>query len=125
MKLTVLLLIVIGVMSCWAGWLDQTTDFSINTMSATHSRGESAVVKYGCGACHTIPGIRGADGLVGPPLDKIASRTYIAGVLRNSPENLRQWIRNPQAVDPLTAMPNLQIPESDINDLVAFLQTLQ
>ena len=41
-------------------------------------RGQSAIGKYGCAACHTIPGIHGANATVGPPLDRIAVRSYLA-----------------------------------------------
>jgi cytochrome c2 len=89
------------------------------------ARGEAAIRRYGCGACHTIPGIRAADGLVGPSLDRIASRTYIAGVLVNSPDHMKQWIKNPPGVDPRTAMPNLRVQDEDLNDLAAYLYTLR
>src|SRR5919202_5823376 len=73
------------------------------------TRGRAAISRYGCATCHTIPGIRGADALVGPPLTQIASRSYIAGVLPNTPENMVRWIENPPQVDRLTAMPNLGV----------------
>ena len=88
-------------------------------------RGKSAVQKYGCGACHTIPGIPGAYATVGPPLTQMGSRNYIAGVMKNTPENLIQWIQNPPAVDPKTAMPHLGISESDARDVAAFIYTLK
>jgi cytochrome c len=89
------------------------------------ARGRAAVARYGCASCHTIPGIRGADALVGPPLTKIASRTYIAGVLTNSPDNMVRWIQNPPAVDPLTAMPKLGVSEQDARDIASYLYTLR
>jgi cytochrome c1 len=89
------------------------------------ARGASAILHYGCGYCHTIPGIRDADGLVGPPLGGIARRVYVAGVLQNNPQNLIRWIRNPQAVDPLTAMPNLGVTEIDARHIAAYLYTLR
>jgi cytochrome c1 len=64
----------------------------------------SLIAKYGCGACHQIPGVEGADGLVGPPLTNIGSRVYIAGVLPNTPDNLAAWIQNPQSYVPGNAM---------------------
>lgn len=87
--------------------------------------GKIAVHNYGCASCHTIPGIEGADALVGPPLDRIASRSYIAGVLVNTPENLVRWVRNPPRVDPLTAMPNLHVNDRDARDIATFLSTLR
>lgn len=89
------------------------------------NRGQAAIYRYGCSSCHTIPGIRGANGLVGPPLDRIGSRMYIAGVLVNTPENMMRWIRNPPAVDSKTAMPNLHVSESDTRDIAAYLYTLR
>jgi putative membrane protein len=85
--------------------------------------GATVIRNYGCGSCHTIPGIRGADALVGPPLAGIGGRSYIAGVLTNSPHNLTRWIQHPQEVDPLTAMPDLGVSESDARDIAAYLYT--
>jgi cytochrome c len=84
-------------------------------------RGAVAIRQYGCGACHTIPGIRGAEGLVGPPLTGIAQRAYVGGVLTNTPENLVRWIQNPPAVDPQTAMPNVGVTYSDAVDIAGYL----
>jgi len=89
------------------------------------SRGPALMRKYGCQSCHTIPGVVGADGLVGPPLAGIASRSYIAGVLTNAPDNMLRWIRDPKAVDPLTAMPNTGVTASDARHIVAYLYTLK
>jgi cytochrome c1 len=95
------------------------------TPGGSIARGRAGIVQYGCASCHTIPGIPGADALVGPPLDRIASRTYVAGVLVNTPENLVRWIQDPPGVDPLTAMPNLRVTESDARDIATFLSTLR
>ena len=50
--------------------------------------GRDKIRHYGCHGCHTIPGIAGADAMVGPPLTHWARRVYIAGELPNTPENL-------------------------------------
>jgi cytochrome c len=88
-------------------------------------QGKLRIQQYGCQTCHTIPGIRGADGLVGPNLDKLPQRVYVAGVLPNSPANLVRWIQNPQAVDEKTAMPNLNVPAAEARDIAAYLYTLR
>ena len=88
-------------------------------------RGKEAIAKYGCGSCHEIPGVPGADGLVGPPLDKFSRRSYIAGELPNNADNLRRWIRDPQSVEPGTAMPNLGVSEREAQDITAYLYTLK
>ena len=88
-------------------------------------RGELAIQNYGCASCHTIPGIRGANALVGPPLTQVGGRTYIGGVLQNTPANLIRWIQDPPAVDAKTAMPNLHVTETDARDIATYLYTLQ
>ncbi|MEU2613741.1 c-type cytochrome [Micromonospora sp. NPDC007271] len=86
-------------------------------------RGAQLIARYGCGSCHTIPGINQADGLVGPPLTQFGARSYIAGELPNNADNLRRWITDPQAVEPGTAMPNLGVSAIDAQDIVAYLYT--
>jgi cytochrome c len=63
--------------------------------------------------------------LVGPTLERIASRAYVAGVLVNRPENLITWIQDPPGVDPKTAMPNLGIGVDDARDIASYLYTLK
>lgn len=87
--------------------------------------GRVLITRYGCDACHTIPGIRTARGMVGPPLAGIAGRTFIAGTLDNTPENMVRWIRDPWAVDSATAMPNLGVTEQQARDIAAYLYTLR
>jgi cytochrome c2 len=88
-------------------------------------RGEVAIRRYGCGSCHTIPGVPGAVATVGPPLDKLAMRTYLAGRIVNNPQNLMRWIREPRSVDPKTAMPDVGVTEKDGRDIAAYLYTLK
>ncbi len=88
-------------------------------------RGRDAMRKYGCQSCHTIPGVTGARALVGPPLNGIAGRSFIGGVLTNSPDNMMAWLRDPPAHAPRTAMPNLGVTEKDARDMTAYLYTLR
>ena len=88
-------------------------------------RGRAIIPGYGCPACHTIPGVPGATGKVGPPLAGIVERAYVGGVLPNTPQNLIRWIQNPPAVDPLTAMPNVGVTQADARDIAAYLYTLR
>ena len=87
-------------------------------------RGALAIENYGCGACHNIPGIVGADSMAGPPLDEWANRRYISGKLPNQPEILIQWIRFPQTIEPGSAMPNLGVTEQEARDISAYLFSL-
>ena len=84
-------------------------------------RGRRAFRAYGCHGCHTADGVVGAAGRVGPPLDRIAERSYIGGVVANTPEHLVRWIQNPIALSPETAMPDLRVPPDDARDIAAFL----
>jgi cytochrome c2 len=85
--------------------------------------GAAAIRKYGCGTCHTVPGIRGADATVGPPLDHYARRVYVAGVVPNTPDDLVRWIQYPRQVDPRTAMPDMGVTKEDARDIAAYLYT--
>jgi cytochrome c1 len=101
-----------------------TTEASIIT-GGDIERGRAAIGRYGCAACHTIPGIRGANATVGPPLDRIAVRGYVGGHLANSPDNMIKWIQRPQDVDPKNVMPNMGVTDQDARDIAAYLYTLR
>jgi cytochrome c2 len=88
-------------------------------------QGKLAIVKYGCDTCHNIPGILTATATVGPPLSQIALRSYLAGRIDNTPENMIRWIRQPHSVDPQTAMPETGVTERDGRDIAAYLYTLR
>lgn len=87
-------------------------------------RGREALVDYGCGSCHAIPGVPGADAQVGPALDRLAERQVIAGILPNEPRNLIRWIRDPQDVNPGNLMPDLGVSEEDARAIASYLYEL-
>lgn len=87
-------------------------------------RGPAAIFHYGCGSCHTIKGIPNARGLVGPPLSGLRDRTFVAGMLTNTPDHLTHWIKAPKAVNPRTAMPQLGVSDRDALDIAAYLYSL-
>jgi cytochrome c oxidase assembly factor CtaG/cytochrome c2 len=89
------------------------------------ARGRTLITHYGCASCHTVPGVDGADGNVGPPLTRIGDRTYIAGVLRNTPENMIRFLREPQHVLPSGDMPDMHVTAQDARDITAYLYTLR
>ena len=98
-----------------------SVSYRVRTGGDAASGPESNRVIYGCGACHTIPGIHAANGVVGPPLYFFSRRTMIAGELPNTPENLVRWIKNPPSVEPGTAMPNLGLDDQQARDAAAYL----
>ena len=87
--------------------------------------GRQALHQHACNSCHVIPGVTGADVHVGPPLAGIASRKLIAGALPNEPAQMVRWLRDPKSIDPLTAMPAMDVAERDARDMAAYLATLR
>jgi cytochrome c1 len=88
-------------------------------------RGTRLIQKLGCAACHTVPGVANAEGNVGPPLTRFGDRTYIAGMLSNTPANLVRWLRDPQGVVRGNAMPDMGLSEAQARDIAAYLYTLR
>jgi cytochrome c2 len=102
------------------------TDDEASPYSASQARRGAELIKaVGCGSCHIVPGIRPADGLVGPPLDHMGKRAFIAGLLRNTPENMVAWLRDPQAFVAGNAMPDVGLSEEEATDIAAYLDTLE
>lgn len=97
----------------------------VQIAGADLQRGEEALREYGCSTCHTIPGVAGARGRVGPSLDGVASRMYIAGDLPNTPSQLMQWIADPPALRPDTVMPVTGVSDDDLRHIAAYLSRLQ
>jgi len=88
------------------------------------SAGVDAILHYGCGSCHTIPGVKGANALVGPPLTHWSRRSFVAGKLPNTPPNLEHWVQDPQSVWPGNDMPNLGVTPTDARNIAAYLDGL-
>lgn len=87
-------------------------------------RGAAAFTRYGCTACHTIPGVRAARGTVGPPLIAWSQRRFIAGRIANTPDMLVQFIRDPQSISPGSGMPDVGAGVADARDMAAYLYGL-
>ena len=87
-------------------------------------RGRALVAAYGCPSCHAI-GSGAAQGMVGPPLNDIGARSYIAGRFPNIPGVMKQWIQYPRELKPGTAMPDLGVNGRDAEDIAAYLGTLR
>lgn len=85
------------------------------------SQAVTLMTRYGCAGCHTIAGVPGADGQVGAPLIQMRKRVFIAGALRNTASNLIDWIVQPEAHDPQSAMPITGITRAEARDVVAWL----
>jgi cytochrome c1 len=116
---------VIGATACKGDNPTYAVAYSPSVPGGHPSHGPAVIEAYGCGACHTIPGVRSAQGLVGPPLLWWSRRTFIAGEVPNTPENLVRWIRFPQSIEAHTAMPTLGLSDQDARDVAAYLYTLR
>jgi cytochrome c len=88
-------------------------------------QGQRLMAQYQCTACHAVPEVPGAAGNAGPPLDLFGRRSYIAGGIPNTQQNLTRWLDNPQAVKPGTAMPDLGVSPDEARHMAAYLQTLR
>jgi cytochrome c len=94
------------------------------TASAVDS-GRLLLRQFGCGTCHRIPGVPAADGNIGPSLERVARRVYLAGVVPNTRENMARFIMSPQEYDPRIAMPDMGVSESQARAIVDYLYTLR
>jgi len=92
---------------------------------ASPEAGKQQIVRYGCGSCHQIPGIKQANGLVAPPLIHFGKRGTIAGHFANTPDNLISWVDNPQAMLPGNDMPDLGVTKDEARNIAAYLENLQ
>jgi cytochrome c551/c552 len=104
---------------------DETVSVQQRVAGGDPERGRAIVVAIGCGACHTIPGIAGAHGVVGPPLERFARRQFIAGIVPNKPEVLAVFVRNAPSVAPNTGMPDLPLTPMEARHVAAYLYTLR
>ena len=78
-----------------------------------------------CVNCHAVGGTNGT-GRFGPDLTHLMSRSTIAaGAAENTPENLRLWIQNPDAIKPGSLMPAMKLSDDELDALVRYLETLR
>lgn len=90
--------------------------------------GRMLFTSKGCIACHTAQGVPNASGTIGPNLTGIGDPTKKPTLTdggANTPEHIREWIKDPQTLKPGTMMPNLQLTDKEADDLTALLLTLK
>ena len=104
-------------------WVKEQQQATSITTSA--AEGRRAFFANSCVNCHTIRGTS-AQGKFGPDLTHFMSReTLAAGAAPNTPENLRLWVRDPQRIKLGCLMPNMQMTDTEVDQIVAYLQTLK
>ena len=100
--------------------------FSARQVPGGHPKnGRNYMEAAGCGSCHLIPGVVNARGMVGPSLEHFAQRSFIAGEVPNTTDNLVKWIVNPPSIEPRTAMPALGVTPTQARDIAAYLYQLR
>ena len=118
--------------SDYAAWQhNQESNAAIGSLDPDTAAGNGASLfrAKGCGGCHTVNGYTA--GKVGPNLTHFMSRKVFAGaIFPNNVDELKAWLRNPPKQKPMMpnngqGMPNLNLAEPEISDLIAFLQTLK
>ncbi len=87
--------------------------------------GRRVIAAYECGVCHVIPGVRGAHGIVGPPLTDFGRRQFIGGVVPNEPTMLVRWVQDAPSIAPHTGMPDLGLSDDEARHVAAYLYTLR
>jgi len=93
--------------------------------SAAVSEGQRVFETTACINCHAVAGTA-ADGRFGPDLTHLMSRETIAsGAAPNTPENLRLWIQNPDAIKPGSKMPAMGLSDHELDAVTAYLATLR
>jgi cytochrome c oxidase subunit II len=89
------------------------------------SAGRALFFSTSCVNCHAVQGTS-AKGTFGPDLTHLMSRqTLGSGAAPNTPEKLRAWVRNPQAIKEGCLMPDMQLSDQELDQIVAYLLTLK
>ena len=115
------LIMLIGLAAC-----DQAeTPAQQRVIGGDQEAGRAVIAAVACGICHVIPGIRGANGIVGPSLAGFGQRQLIGGVAPNQPAVLVQWVKDAPSIAPNTGMPEMPLTEAQALDVAAFLFTLR
>lgn len=88
-------------------------------------QGRSKFLSTSCVSCHAMTGTS-ATGTFGPDLSHLMSRgTLASGMIPNTPENLRAWMKDPQTIKPGCLMPNMQLTDRELNEIVEYLASLK
>jgi cytochrome c oxidase subunit 2 len=104
-------------------WIGAQREPAVEDASA--SAGRRVFETTACINCHTVRGTA-ANGRFGPDLTHLMSRATIAsGVAENTPENLRLWLKEPDAIKPGSLMPAMKLPDRELDELVRYMQSLR
>ena len=92
---------------------------------AAVAQGRHLFETQACTNCHAVNGTS-AEGTFGPDLTHLASRDTIAsGAVKNNPQDLHEWIKDPDHFKRGVLMPPMQLSDAQIDQVVAYLDTLK
>lgn len=85
--------------------------------------GEGLFFAQTCTNCHSIRGAEASSqATAAPDLTHLSSRTMLAaGTVTNSRENLTRWLKDPESIKPGCKMPDFNLNDEQVAQLVAFL----
>jgi cytochrome c oxidase subunit 2 len=109
----------------FAAWAASQAQPAAQPAAGQAAQGQQVFQTNACGDCHAVRGVTGPV-RAGPDLTHLASRqTLAAGVITNTPDDLRRWLDNPQLVKPGALMPTFRLSDADLSALTAYLEGLQ
>jgi cytochrome c oxidase subunit 2 len=106
-------------------WLAEEATVPAKPTADKAIAGEKLFFSQTCVNCHTIAGTA-AEVRIGPNLTHLARRKELGGgVLENTPENLRRWLKDPHTFKPACFMPDFQFSDEEVNQLASYLEGLR
>ncbi len=115
----------------YESWVKHMQEGAAKAATPEQEAGQKVFMNKGCVACHTINGVAelapgSRSRTSGPNLTHVGSRDFIAAhTLKNTPENIARWVKNPQEVKPGALMSNLGLSDQEAKDVAAFLSNLK
>jgi cytochrome c oxidase subunit 2 len=119
------LLVVAEPADAFEDWIDQQQQPAAEPVDAEAERGREVFLGSDCATCHAVRGTPAEVG-EGPDLTHLASRrTLAADALPNTPENLADWVTDPQAIKPGVQMPAAELGDDELDALLTYLGGLR
>lgn len=109
----------------YAVWVRAQQAAALKPKEGDAAKGEALFRSLTCINCHTVRGVD-AGGTAGPDLTHFATRAQFgSGIADNTPQNVRRWLENPQLIKFGAKMPNFKLKPDQVDDLLAYIETLQ
>lgn len=118
-----LLRVIVEPAADFEGWVAAQKTDAVSDPQLDSARG--MFLSLNCINCHTVSGTI-AKGTFGPDLSHLMGRATLAsGMIPNTVENLRAWVKDPQAIKRGNLMPNMQLNSRELNEVVKYLSSLK